>query len=87
MKHWTMNEIRFVRDNIELTDAELADELERTRASVQYMRIAHDIRKRARVGCEEVQLVANNPTLDRHDFARMTGRNPNSFYYVRGLAQ
>ncbi len=87
MKLCTMDEIRFVRDNIELTDAVLADELERTRASVQYMRITQDIRKRQPVGYDEVQLMRNNPHIDRHEYAKLTGRSINSYYYLKQLAQ
>jgi len=86
MKHWTMNEINFVRDNIELTDAELAEHLGRTAPSVEHMRRMQGMYKRQPIGYDEVQLMRNNPHIDRHEYAKLTGRSINSYYYLKQLA-
>ncbi len=84
-KPWTMNEIRFVRNNRDLSDKEIANELGRTASSVTHLRWDYYIKKNARVGLEEIQLVTNNPNMHCEDFARITGRHKNSLYYVRRL--
>ena len=80
-----MDEINYVRNNLELTDAEVAEEIGRTAAAVQLMRGRHEIRKNVKVGYEEIQLLRNNPNISRKEFVELTGRSKNSYYYLKKL--
>ncbi len=82
-KGWTQHEIMYVRNNIELTDAELAEELGRSELSVRTMRRKNRILKNRPIGFDEVQIIINNPSLRAKDFAAMTGRHEMTFYNLK----
>ena len=81
--NYTTKDLRFIRENIDLTDSELAEKLGRTRAGIQGLRMYNGIIKKRWITDEDKEVVRDNIHLKDSEIAALIDRTPGAIKAIR----